>query len=124
MEGVFAILLAAGESSRMGQLKALLPWRGVTLLEHQIRSLIDAGVCRVIVVLGHQANLLKPVVESVDGAHWVLNDDYLEGKTTSIKSGVRDLLPSHARHVVLLSVDQPRRSNTVRTLLERHISKR
>ena len=122
MEGVFAILLAAGESSRMGQLKALLPWHGVTLLEHQIRSLTDAGVYRVVVVLGYQANRLKPVVESVDGAHWVLNDDYLGGKTTSIKSGVSDLIISQTRHVVLLSVDQPRRSDTVRTLLERHTS--
>ena len=122
MEGVFAILLAAGESSRMGQLKALLPWRGVTLLEHQIRSLIDAGVYHVVVVLGHDANVLKPIVESADGAHWVLNGDYREGKTTSIKSGMSDLIASCAKHVVLLSVDQPRRSDTVRTLLERHTS--
>ena len=122
MEGVFAILLAAGESSRMGQLKALLPWRGVTLLEHQIGSLIAAGVYHVVVVLGHDANLLKPIVESADGAHWVLNGDYREGKTTSIKSGMSDLIASRTKHVVLLSVDQPRRPDTVRSLLERHTS--
>ena len=50
MDGVFAILLAAGESSRMGSLKAMLPWRGVPLIEHQIRCLIDAGVNQVVVV--------------------------------------------------------------------------
>lgn len=77
---------------------------------------------RVVVVLGHQANRLKPVVESVDGARWVVNGDYLQGKTTSIKSGLSDLIVSYTRHVVLLSVDQPRRSDTVRTLLKRHTS--
>jgi molybdenum cofactor cytidylyltransferase len=39
MPGVWAILLAAGESSRMGQLKALLPWQGTTLIEHQINTI-------------------------------------------------------------------------------------
>ena len=38
-----AILLAAGESRRMRQLKALLPWQGSTLLEHQAAALLDIG---------------------------------------------------------------------------------
>lgn len=119
---MFAILLAAGRSSRMGTLKATLPWRGVTLIEHQIRCLIDAGVHRVVVVLGHESSLLKPIVESVDGAEWVLNSDYLVGKTTSIKAGLSYLTAISPEQVVLLSVDQPRRTETVRIILERHIS--
>ena len=106
----------------MGSLKAMLPWRGVTLIEHQIRSLIDAGVHQVLVVLGHEANRLKSVVDSADGARWVINTDYLAGKTTSIKTGVKCLTLLGTKQVVLLSVDQPRRSDTVRVLLERHIS--
>ena len=106
----------------MGSLKAMLPWRGVTLIEHQIRSLIDAGVHQVLVVLGHEANRLKSIVDSADGACWVVNTDYLAGKTTSIKTGVKCLTLLGTKQVVLLSVDQPRNSNTVRTLLERHIS--
>jgi molybdenum cofactor cytidylyltransferase len=122
VDGVFAILLAAGESSRMGSLKAMLPWRGVPLIEHQIRCLIDAGVSQVVVVLGHEANLLKPIVESVYGADWVVNSDYLLGKTTSIKAGFKGLTIPRTKQVVLLSVDQPRRSDSVRALLERHTS--
>ena len=106
----------------MGSLKAVLPWRGTTLIEHQIRSLVDAGVHRVVVVLGHEANRLKPIVDSVEGAHWVVNNDYVAGKTTSIKAGLNYLTFLHTKQVVLLSVDQPRRSDTVRMLLERHIS--
>ena len=120
MPGVWAILLAAGESSRMGQLKALLPWRDTTLLEHQLRSLLDAGVQKVIVVLGHDADRLKPIVEAIDGASWTLNEDYLQGKTTSLKTGVAALAGQQLSDVLLLNVDQPRTANTVRTLLERH----
>lgn len=122
MPGVWAILLAAGESNRMGQLKALLPWRNTTLLEHQLRSLLDAGVQQVVVVLGHDADRLKPIVESVDGASWVFNPDYLEGKTTSLKAGVGAVTGQQASDVLLLNVDQPRNADTVRTLLDRHIA--
>jgi molybdenum cofactor cytidylyltransferase len=120
MPGVWAILLAAGESSRMGELKALLPWQGATLLEHQLRSLLEAGVQQVVVILGHDADRLKPVVEAVDGATWTLNPDYLQGKTTSLKTGVAALTGQDVADVLLLNVDQPRNSDTVRTLLERH----
>ena len=120
MPGVWAILLAAGESSRMGQLKALLPWRDTTLIEHQLRSLLDAGVQQIIVVLGHDADRLKPIVEAVPGASWTLNEDYLQGKTTSLKAGVAALTGQELSDVLLLNVDQPRSADTVRTLLERH----
>ena len=122
MPRVWAILLAAGESSRMGRLKALLPWRNTTLLEYQLRSLLEAGVYQIVVVLGHDADRLKPVVESVDGASWALNPDYLEGKTTSLKTGVAAMAGQPVSDVLLLNVDQPRSSDTVRTLLERHVA--
>ena len=122
MPEVWAILLAAGESSRMGQLKALLPWRDTTLLEYQLHSLLDAGVGRVIVVLGHDADRLKPLVESADRASWTVNPDYLQGKTTSLKTGVAALASQQVSDVLLLNVDQPRSADTVRTLLERHLA--
>ena len=104
----------------MGQLKALLPWRGVTLLEHQLCSLLDVGVQHVVVVLGHDADRLKPIVDAVDGASWTLNSDYLQGKTTSLKAGVGALTGRDLSDVLLLNVDQPRNGKTVQTLLERH----
>ena len=120
MPGAWAILLAAGESRRMGGLKALLTWRGTTLIEHQVSSLFEAGVDRIVVVLGYDADRLIPLVEGRENVEWVLNPHYLQGKTTSIKKGLSAVSYRDATELLLLNVDQPRSPATVRTLLERH----
>ncbi len=121
-----AILLAAGESRRMGQLKALLPWQGDTLLGSQVSCLLQAGTHQVIVVLGHQKDSLLPLLEGRDRVVPVLNPDYRTGKTTSIKAGIKAVLGSHqaadAQTLVLLNVDQPRTAETITTLLSKHAS--
>ena len=143
MPGAWAILLAAGESTRMGQLKALLPWHGQTLLEHQVSALREGGADRVVVVLGHRADELRPLVERNEGVTWTLNPDYRQGKTTSIKAGL-SALPSSIpldegdvltslplsgegqgggeiiRDIVLLNVDQPRSAADVARILNAH----
>ena len=49
---ILAIILAAGESKRMGQPKMLLPWGKVTVLEHVISVFMRAGINDIVVVLG------------------------------------------------------------------------
>ena len=115
-----AILLAAGESRRMGSLKALLPWQGSTLLAYQIASLRQAGVEPVVVVLGHQAGRLKPEVEGKEGVIWRVNPDYRQGKTTSIKAGLNVLDPGRPSAILILNVDQPRSAETIGSLLLQH----
>lgn len=117
-----AILLAAGESRRMGQLKALLPWQGDTLLGCQVSSLLQAGIHQVVVVLGHKQDSLLPLLEGRDRVIPVFNPDYQAGKTTSIKTGLRSRQAADARTLVLLNVDQPRISETISTLLSKHES--
>lgn len=117
-----AILLAAGESRRMGQLKALLPWQGDTLLGCQVSSLLQAGISQVVVVLGHKRDRLLPLLEGQDRVFPVFNPDYREGKTTSIKTGLRARQAADAQTLVLLNVDQPRTSETISTLLSKHES--
>ncbi len=117
---IAAILLAAGESRRMGSLKALLPWQGSTLLAHQISSLRQAGVDPVVVVLGHQAGQLKPEVEGKEGVIWRVNPDYWQGKTTSIKVGLNALGTSQPSAILILNVDQPRSADTIGHLLQQH----
>ena len=114
MAATTAILLAAGESRRMGQLKALLQWQGASLLQHQVKTLLSAGVDRVVVVVGHRAGELTALLEGIDGATWRLNPDYLEGKTTSIKAGLGALDPESTGTVLVLNVDQPRSAETQR----------
>jgi molybdenum cofactor cytidylyltransferase len=115
-----AILLAAGESRRMGQLKALLPWQGTSLLAHQAGTLLEAGVDHVIVVLGHRARELKPGLEGQSKVTCVVNPDYRQGKTTSIKAGVKAATQYDPDSLLVLNVDQPRTANTIRQLLHQH----
>jgi len=53
-----AILLCAGKSQRMGEMKALLNWKDSTLVKYQVATLIDSGAEEVIVVLGHNAEAI------------------------------------------------------------------
>lgn len=119
-----ALLLAAGESRRMGQLKALLPWQGATLLSHQLDALDTAGVGCLMVVLGHRAAELQEVLQSEKasrpGLDWVVNPDYLQGKTTSIKAGLRALSAYNPQTILMLNVDQPRRPELLGYLLRQH----
>jgi molybdenum cofactor cytidylyltransferase len=110
-----AILLAAGESTRMGRPKALLPWRGGTLLEYQVAELRAAGVDDVVVVLGHGAEALRPHVPPE--ARVVVNEAYRDGRASSLRAGAA-ALPDSAGPIVVLGVDQPRPREVVRRLLE------
>ena len=109
------ILLAAGESTRMGQLKALLPWRGTTLLQSQIAEMRLAGLQPLLVVLGHRADelrsLLAPDVEIV------LNPHYRDGKSTSIVAGV-SALPPGVDTAIVVAVDQPTEAGILRALAQ------
>ena len=111
-----AILLAAGESTRMGRPKALLPWRDTTLIEYQVRELRAAGVVRVVVVLGHEADAIRPYVE---GAGVAVNEAYREGRASSLRAGA-GALPGSAGPIAVLSVDQPRTEQIVRAVIEAH----
>lgn len=129
MARIAALLLAAGESTRMGRLKALLPWQGKTLLERQLTALLSAGVSRTVVVLGHQSEKLEPLIKDVALVQSVYNPDYRQGKITSIKAGLRALQqvwesdPGAPREeaVLVLNADQPRSADTIRRLLELHL---
>ena len=120
MGEAWAILLAAGESSRMGQLKALLSWRGQPLLRHQVSALQAGGADRVVVVLGHRAGELSPLLKDIDRVEWVLNPDYLQGKTTSIKAGLSAIDPTVVNEILLLNVDQPRSAADIAHILQTH----
>lgn len=120
MAGVTAVLIAAGESVRMGAPKPLLPWQGDTLIEYQVRSLREAGVSQTVVVLGHAADAVAPHVEGSSDVTVVVNSRYREGKTTSIKLGVREADPQAAA-LLLLAVDQPRPAALLRHILEQHL---
>ena len=112
-----AILLAAGESTRMGRPKALLHWGGMTLIEYQVRQLSEAGVDEIVVVLGHAADEIRTRVP--DTARIVVNLHYKDGRATSLRAGA-GALPDNANPILVLNLDQPRPAELLRSLLAAH----
>jgi molybdenum cofactor cytidylyltransferase len=116
---VAALLLAGGESTRMGQPKALLGWGGETLIEYQIDELRQPPVERVIVVLGHRAGDVRPFAERIE-CDIVVNELYERGRASSLRMGAR-ALPDDTRTIVILDVDSPRPRIVIHRLIENHI---
>jgi len=108
MSSVSAILLAAGESTRMGQPKALLDWHGRPLVAYQARELaaVDA-VADIIVVTGHGPDAVRDAVRDIPKVRTAHNARYRTGKVSSILTGL-DAVSPDATGVLLLAVDQPR----------------
>lgn len=102
---VVGVVLAAGESRRMGQLKALLPFGEQTVVEHVLQPLLHAALAEVAVVLGHRAADIATVLQRWP-VHILHNPHYLQGMTTSVQVALRDLSPIPDAYMLAL-VDQP-----------------
>ena len=101
-----AIVLAAGESTRMGQPKALLPWGGVPLVRHQVDLLAaQPAVGQLIVVVGALVDEVQATLDSTP-ARVVTNPRFREGRATSLAAGAR-ALKGRPTSVLVVSVDQP-----------------
>ncbi len=99
------IILAAGESSRMASPKALLEFRGETFLDRLIRC-FEAQCSPVIVVLGHEPEVIRAGVRGAAKAEFVLNPHYEIGQFSSLQCGLR-AVPPNAEGVIFTPVDHP-----------------
>ena len=91
-ETICGLVLAAGLSRRMGEFKPLLPFRGRTLIENTIDSILESGARQVVVVTGYRAEELEPVLEARYGSRVILtrNTDFAETDMLhSIRIGCR-----------------------------------
>jgi CTP:molybdopterin cytidylyltransferase MocA len=103
---VGAVLLAAGAGSRMGgRPKALLELGGVPLIRRQLIALSGAGVDEVVVVLGHHADLIEPVVQAFP-VTVVRNPHPDDGQVSSQRLGLQALTGKLDAVLVALA-DQP-----------------
>ncbi|MBV9545250.1 MAG: nucleotidyltransferase family protein [Chloroflexi bacterium] len=100
-----AVILAAGGSSRMGQPKQLLKFRGTSLLRRAIDTALAVPTEQVIVVLGHAADALLPEVGATS-ATVVINGQWTEGVSTSLRGGLAAVSPE-ARGVFIYPADMP-----------------
>jgi molybdenum cofactor cytidylyltransferase len=103
---ISALVLAAGESSRMGTDKARLGYNNSTFLETILSTLAVAGIERVAVVLGHHAEQIRQSVK-LGGAEVVINPDYRLGQTSSLQMGLKALESPELEAIVLCLVDHP-----------------
>ncbi len=99
------VILAAGESSRMGRDKALLPWRGQTFLGAAINSL-QPWTELVIVVAGKNAPALSERVDAA-GAFLVVNPHPERGQFSSLQIGLQEVLNRGRDAAMVTLVDRP-----------------
>ena len=103
MAQIAAILLAAGQSTRMGAFKPLLPFGDQTVIECCIDYLRKGGVETIVVVLGHRADEVR---KKLSGVTFALNPDPKSEMGASIAAGIRALPASSAATLIAL-VDHP-----------------
>ncbi len=102
---VTAVVLAAGESRRMGRNKLLLPWGDTTVLGRTLANVATSKVADVVVVTGHDRQEIESVA-SPHGIATIPNRDYAKGMLSTVQAGIRSLPPVVEAALVILG-DQP-----------------
>jgi len=105
MNDVWAIVLAAGMSTRMETQKLLLPFAGKTVVGKVVENILNSGIDRVMVVLGANHDEISEALKSWP-VKTIWNENYPEGMHTSVISGVK-ALPSNAQAALIFLGDQP-----------------
>jgi molybdenum cofactor cytidylyltransferase len=101
-----AVILAAGESRRMGESKALLPYQGLTFVEHLLAATRHPRVGSTRVVLGAHAEAIRGKLK-LDPAAVVVNPDWPRGQLSSLQAAIRSLPPQTTSGLILCPVDHP-----------------
>ena len=117
---ISAIILAAGEGKRIGTTKALLNWGNENLINYQINSLSHKSITEKIVVVGSESEKVKKAIlrNEIKIAE---NNDYLSGKTSSIKKGI-SYIGNDKNDILLIAVDQPRTEDLINKVVNFHIA--
>jgi molybdenum cofactor cytidylyltransferase len=105
MSEIWAIILAAGESKRMGSPKMLLPYKRRTIVEHVIKNILKSKVDNTMVVLGSFRREILNVIREHPVKH-CYNKDYKQGMLSSVKCGFR-FLPERFGAALVFLGDQP-----------------
>ena len=105
MKDLWAIILAAGESRRMGQPKMLLPFEGKTMIEKVIDNVSGSKVENLMIVLGAERESIVKIIEELP-VRYCFNDNYEAGMLSSVKCGFRNIPLNYAASLVFQG-DQP-----------------
>ena len=100
-----AIILAAGQSKRMGKLKPLLRFNDRTFLGQIISVLKRSDADRITVVLGAEAEAVKKTVD-LSGTNVVINKDYQKGQLSSLIAAI-EKTPQETDAILICLADAP-----------------
>jgi molybdenum cofactor cytidylyltransferase len=111
MEGtnqIGIIILAGGQSSRLGSPKQLLPFRNNPLILHTIKVALDANCGPVLVVTGANSQQVEAEIAEA-GVEHVFNSEWQEGMASSLRIGLQTMLEKHpdTKKVIFMVCDQP-----------------
>ncbi|MCI0442778.1 nucleotidyltransferase family protein [bacterium] len=117
----YGIILAAGESKRIGTPKALLKINAETFMERIASVLHNTGIQNIILVAGTHYEEIRKNVKSIT---IVFNAQHPLGQFSSLQAGLREL-PKQTEFVIVWPVDLPLiRKETIETLLAAAQSKK
>lgn len=115
---ISAIILAAGQSKRMGQPKMLLPWGTLTVIEHVVVTFLNAGIEDILVITG---GVHEQVEKAIDGypVRKIHNQEYENGEMlSSLQSGLRNIGEQSPATLIGLG-DQPQiQEGSIRLICE------
>jgi molybdenum cofactor cytidylyltransferase len=105
MTEIWAIILAAGESVRMGSPKMLLPFNGSSMIENVISNVLESKADKILVVLGSSGPEIEKLIRTKP-VNYCYNENYRDGMLSSVKCGFRHI-PVSSEAVLIYQGDQP-----------------
>jgi len=117
---IWAIILAAGESKRMGRSKLTLPFGRKSIIENVVENAGESKVQQVLIVLGSNRREIEKKISRFP-VRIIENPDYSQGMHTSIQCAIRDV-PINIKAVLIMLGDQPSVSSTdINNLIEEYL---
>jgi molybdenum cofactor cytidylyltransferase len=108
---IWAMILAAGESKRMGKPKLLLPYGEKTIIETIVETIVSSNVENTLVILGSDREKIEEKIKN-SPVKIVYNRDFRSGMLSSVQCGFK-ALPQETRAVLVVLGDQPKISADV-----------
>ena len=110
---ISAILLAAGESKRMnGENKLIKKINKEPLIKHSVKNILNSSIEELIIIVGHQSEEIKKIIDKNKKIKFVYNKKYKEGMASSIKIGLQNLSKETKAFFICLG-DMPEVNNEI-----------
>ncbi len=108
---IWAMILAAGESKRMGKPKLLLPYGEKTIIETIVETVVSSNVENTLIILGSDREKIEEKIKN-SPVKIVYNRDFRSGMLSSVQCGFK-AVPEETRAVLVVLGDQPKISADV-----------